>query len=524
MRFEKKIDSIGKSYIHMNLEGIQLPELEFDYTPLLDFHVDTYSILKANASEAGWNMVFGDVHKFLDLLSPSECKAYALTLLLMRMDIMESIQTTPQIDGKVLCELETRLSKMLADLDAHITLVPRLIEFVENNIPIQSFANVGERAQDTVEMTFYRDDVVKLTAQTLLCKMVTPIFGLFIESCKKRMDNSLKEVHCNAILKDVLHNRLHALTEKLYNFINKIIKPMINKVKLTQIYNGYTHTVILQMIVSGANVRRLVTVDLHKPNGNLVTYITSCARAAAQTQFASTGFKNAVVEIIHPKEQASEEDGNVSNLEAESRSSSKTADFTILARAAVVQLEKRFVIEHELNKEAIEAAQAYYLHNHIAPTTANSYLLGIVFGNDLGGARTIELFDALTLNRIVPIMQAYFIQQGYLDLIHLVSAIPTGQTKGFTTGADAQLAATWNNSYEYRNCDSVFDLVCNDLRWDTGLSAIVAGVTSEVMLFNTAPAFWELMELESKNKEPFVTPESLARSICSLILQHEAVV
>ena len=42
MKFEKKIDSsTGKALIYLNLEGLKLKNLQFDYEPLLYFKVET---------------------------------------------------------------------------------------------------------------------------------------------------------------------------------------------------------------------------------------------------------------------------------------------------------------------------------------------------------------------------------------------------------------------------------------------------------------------------------------------------
>lgn len=522
MKFEKRIDSSGKSYVFLNLEGLELPGVNFDIEPLLSFKIETYAVLKANAPAFNWEVVFGTTHKFLKTLSKEEQQKFASMIIFMHYRIMQDMNTEQDLDGEVMMKLEKELSHILANFDKEIDLLPRLTAFTEKNIPIHSFKGVGERAQDTEKMTFYRDDVVRLTAVVLLCKLMTPILGIFIESCKKRMDNAHKEIHCVAILKDILEYRDLALTEKLNYFITRIIKPMLKRVKLTHVYNGYTFSVITQQIYAAMLTRRFIAVDLFKPNGNLITYVTSCARAAAQTQFSSTGFKNAVVEIILPKDQSSEE-GNVSNLEAESRSSTKTADFNIIISSAVSQLKGRFVTEHELNMDAIESAEAYYSTNHIFSTPSNNYLLGILFDTYLCGAKSIELLEMKSLNTLIPIMQAYFIQQGYFDLVDIVSARPTGQLKTFLTGGESQLKTTWENSFEYRNCVQKFPYNVNDMKWDSGLKDIVENITTEAYRINTAPSLLALLNEESRNGDIYMAPSGLSKSICAFILQTVSV-
>lgn len=517
MKFKKVINDFGKACVVLDLEGLKLPT-DVDVEPLLTFHIDTYQVLKAKASDFSWNAVFGPVHSFLATLPDESKVAFATMIIAMHYRIITTLGDKQQIVGNTLTDLETELSKMLADLDRQTHLFEKLLDFTETNIPIHSFAGVGERAQDSVEMTFYRDDVIKLTAVVILCKMMTVIFGVFIESCKKRMDNLYKEIHCASIMKDILENNCRALVEKLLYYISRISKPMLTKVNLTHLYNGFTFNMIVQHIYAFVLTRRAVAVDLFKEEGNLMTYCTSCIRASATTQFASNSFKMAVSEIESPgKDTMSEEDGNVSTLETESRSSAKTADYQILIKAAVIQLLTRFPEEYDLDQELIQKLQDYYEFNHVSLTSANTYIMSILFGRYLGGARSIEMMDAISINKIVPVLQVYLLQHGYGDLIHLVSAVPTDQIKPFLTGSDTQLKATWNGSYEYKNCDQLFPFFVNDIKWDTGLKMIMEDFTTKVYAYNTGPAMWDKMQETVHNNETFQTPESICRSICSMI-------
>lgn len=522
MKFVKKIDDMGKAYIYMDLEGLTIPGLppELDIAPLLEFHIDTYKVLKASESPIAWERVFGTTHGLLKTFTDDEKAKFASMIVLMHWMIVDSLGMIDEIDGATLSDLEDNLAMLLAKFDSEVNLAERLIEYVEENIPIQSFAGVGERAQDSQEMTWYRPDVVKLTALTLLCKLMTPIFGLLIETCKKRIDTALKEIHCVVILKDIIANKFSDLNHKFMYFITNIVKPSIsNKVGLTHVYNGYTFNMIVQHICAQMIARRFIAVDLFAPGGNLVTYMTSCARAAVSSQFVSSGFKTAVNEILHPSEFASEEDGNVSNLETESRSSSRTADYVLEVEAAVVQTRKVFVTNHELDREEIEAAEDFYAINHIALTPLNDFLVGIIFGPYLCGAKTVELLNMKDLASLIAMMQAYLIQQGFIDLAHAVSARPSGQLKPILTGSDTQLRSCWNNSVEYKQCADKYPFVVDKITCDTALKKIIENITTEVMTYNTAPVYWEALDQKIANGDTFVVPETLARSICTLILQ-----
>lgn len=520
MKFTKAIEN-GKTCVHVDMEGANIPGV-VGYEHLTNFRIDTYAVLK-NPSRANWEVVFDITNKFIATLTPDEQIEFAKFLFVSHYNILNKSALVPELVGSELLELESELSRDLAELNRKLCLLPRLVRFTEQNIAIPSFNGVGERAQDSAEMTFYRDDVIKLTAVVLLCKMLTPVFGVFIESCKKKMDNLYKEMHCVAILKDIFAGEFRPLIDKTKNYIANIAKPLLSKISITHVWNGFTSGVINNQVYANIFVRRFIAVDLFKQNGNLLVYITSCVRAALQTQFAPSGFKTAVGEITINNEQSSftGEEGNISTLEAESSDSAYPLDFGPIVNMAVRRTIETFAFEHELPQDVLERAFAFYDVSHISLNLLSHHLMCILFGNALCGAKSIEMLDGKDVNRMVPILQLYLIKQGYFDLVHLVTARTNGSQKTFLTGTDNTLRSVWNSSYEYRNCSAKFPIEVNGLTWDTCLHAIVDEFTTTIYTYNTAPAVWDMLGQELINSSQIQASESMARSICSFILQHQ---
>lgn len=530
MRFTRRVDEATKKpYIYFDLGDVtltNLPENAPDdfLDKMCSFHVETYNILKGKTSDLSWDIVFGTVHAFLDTLTKEEQQQFANVIIYMHWKILSELNIEGTPDAKVFNQkavvVEKELSQILADFDQSINLVNRLIAFTQDNIPIQSFAGVGERPQDTPDMTFQRQDVVELTAVALLCKMMTPVFGVFIDLYRKKVDSAYKELHCVAMLKDVLTNRCAHLVDKLINFIRRIIKPPLSHISLSHLYNGYTFNIIVEIVYSQILTKRFIGVNFYEPVSNLLTYVTSCARSAANSQFGNSSSKRSVTEINSPDERASDsDDGNMSGLEVESQVSSKSADYPILIKAAAAELIKRFVPEHDLDENEILQAQQYYEINHITLTPVNEYLLGILFGSYLCGAKSIDSLGGNTLAQIVPIMQAWFFQQGYYELAMVVSAQPSGRLRFMLSGNDSQLKSLWNSSFEYKNCNNKFTYCVDKLRWDTGLKTLVDNLVAEEYLVNLAPVFWEKLNQDNKNGEIYANSSKLPQEICSLILQ-----
>lgn len=521
MRFRKVIDDSGKSKVHLDLEGIKLTGFKFDYVPFLDYRIDTYVALRHSSRCFSWNVVFKPVHDFLDTRPEEEQQAFASMLTLMHYEIADKLYTEDiQVFNSNLVGLETELSVWLADFDLKYDLVPHVHTWVEQNIPIQSFAGVGERPQDSDLMTFYREDVVELTTLVVICKLMTPITGIFIEACKKKIDNKLKEIHCLAIMKNLFQNRFSDLIHKLKYFIGRIMKPILNQDDPSYLFNGYTFSTAADEIYARLIVRQFVTVDLFKDNGNLVTYTTSCVRSATRTQFSPTQNQPAARDMHLPKEQlvAISDEGNSSNLEAESRSSNRTADYTMLITVGAERSMDSFITEWEISLDDVTEASYYYSINHITPSVINSFVLGLIFGNELNGAQSIEMLDATMYTKLISCIQIYFAKNGYPLLVHPLSLIDTNEFKLESTGADIQLQMAWNGSYEYKVNDERKGMVIGDLKWDTRLNEIKDYITRKKLVYNTAPCIINLLGEENHNGEQFFADIDYMRQMCSLIL------
>ena len=517
MRFYKEMEISGRSKIVLDPGDTKINYFN-DSDALLKFNVETFNVLKYKSSQEQWDVVFKDIEYILNNLVNEEFRiAYADFLQAAHYKIKEAIDVNSAIDDKKIIKLESDLSEMLYRFNEDFKVLNILEDYAENYLPIQNFQGVGERAQDSEEMTFYRDDVIKVSAEALLSKLICPILGVFLECCKKRIDNTIKETHALAIFKKIYETNYLNIILKQNNFIYKIIKRIINTSKLNHLINGYTKESICVNILASIIVRRMVAVNLHEPNGNLITYITSCARAAAQTQFSNTGFKISAAEYLKPSEKDQTEDGNTSNLEAESRISAKTADFNIIIEAGIQQLIKKFTVEHGLDMEVLESAYYFYQTNHITLTPANSYLMSILFHSYLCGAKTIEYISGPNLIKLICILQLYLIEQGYPDLVHLVSAKPTNKAKVVLSNAELQLRNTWNNSLEYKNCNDKLQFMHNDVKWDTSLDNIVKTYTGQKFIINTAPEIWDTLNQEVCNGYEFILPDTSPRSICSII-------
>ncbi len=529
MKFVKKIDDIGKAFVYLDLEGIKVQGQPSLIESLCTFDIYTYKLFRANEQDVAWEQVFGPVHLFLDTLTNEEKKSFAETMLAMHYRIQEwatSSESSYNKEENILSHREgiytvkEQLSNDLAAFNQKIRLLDRLRDFVIKNLPIPVINNPGGRAQDTKEMTFLRDDFIELTCIVLVCKMFSPVIGIFLESCKKFMANNLKEPHGVAILNGILKER-QELIDKLMHFIHQLIHPFIKDPDQSHLFRGYTINTLLDQIYAAILVRRLICVDLFYKdgNGNLLTYITSCTRSAAQTATTHGATKTAVRTLRYPNErEGSGDEGNLSTLETESRKSSSTIDVPILVRSFARRMIPSFCLQYEIDIPLLDAATAYHTTNPVIMTPINTFIMCSALGGYLGGASSIHMLTAEMCNRIVPMLQLHLIDLGLINLAVAMTIVPTDGSKTIPTHEDNQLKVAWKSSYDYRNCQKRFVVNVGNLTWDTKIEHIVDELTKRFWVHQTSPAIWNKLGSEYLTGKTYQTSEKIAQEICGYLL------
>ena len=546
MRYVKVVDESKTPYVKIDLEGLELPS---DVTDKLDpeeyllFHIPTYKAVKAAQPQSEWDKVFKIPEQFLKTLGDDDLKQLAMCYIYCHFIILSKARSQLKIDARmsdaeintiknhnsnIVHDLETELSKTIAQLDAATDLYNKIHDFVANdNVPINVATNVGERPQDSEEMTFRYPDLVDLTAIAILCKILAPIVGTFIRVCGDMdISNSFKEVHAITIFRDIIANRCQYITDKLENFLSRTIDSSMRadnrNAVLTNLYNGFTTEMAKQSVFASMFTRKFITVDLANTESNLMTYVNTCAKGIVSKNPNSKkeGGKITVNERKSPDEfEEGNEDGNCSVLETESTASKTTADFEIIMSFAVKETVKRYLTTYNYDVNIFNAARHYYLTmSHLSLNINNGYLLSTLFGKDLCGGKSIEVLKVTDLAELIPIAQLYCYNNGFRDIVHLLSIVPTGELKATPTGNEMQLKAGWKNNISYRNCENKFDFkLWETLKWDTSLEKLINDLTSRVFLYNTAPAICELMGEEPQNGKSYNPPPTLSVTICDFI-------
>lgn len=570
MKYEL-IQKDGQLVVHIDTAGLVLPKLDFDVEDLLCFEVGkTYSRFTNTSTDPakGPGVVFDVVESFYNTLTSDEQTQVVLTIIYMHYLVIQNLkpenfkfQNNNEDDMRhnktVMYNLQEQLANYLNSLDQNINLLPRLLDYSQENIPLVEQSNLGNRAQDSDAKTFYLAEQRQIISISVLCKILSPIMGVFIELCKKiGIDSDYIEVHCNVMFKYVFNNRYADLMDKLDNYVGSIVEKKLRNYKSKGLYTGQTRMAITTRIFASVFTRKLVVVDLFsKSDSTIMVYLHRCMESTVMTASLGNNRKLGVTERDLPSSTTfgDSDDGNDSILESESMTSAKTGDFELLTSWAIDDVINKYIKDYDIDTNVLNSAYMYYSSSkHLLLDITSSYILGIVFGNEMLGANSIDMIGGKDLAKIIPLLQILLTDWGYYDLVHVVSLIPTSAVKVNLTGAEQQLSSNWLNNQAWRNCNDrfIYTASCNSatinsnsiatniktrkpardgivpLRWDSGLELLVKSVTTMKYAYNTAPAILEYMDNANNsqqivaNSAEYFAPFDLSELICRLILSQ----
>lgn len=497
----------------LNTEEQKLEYYEKYYKHLLMFDISTYSVLKTSDEEQ-WDTIFKSINDFVGTLSNEDMVTICKTFL--KMNIIIGKMTSNNI-----MQVIDVLAKEIDLLDLNTNICTKIENFVINRVPIPELDDVGFRPQDSEAMTFRKPHVIQLTAITLLCKLLCPIYGQFFWQFKNHVniDNTLKESRCATILNVLLKRRYNDIILKFSNFLNNIaIQQCKQKDDITAVFNGQTLMLLVEYGRANLLTRKLVSLDVYDRTKNLMTYATVCFKNCIDTQYRTAAAKNSIKERSNEdlKETTSDE-GNTSRLENESITSSKTADVPIIVEWVIENTISKIMQKIEMPDEVYHEAMLYY-NRHLPPMTpVSNYLLCTYFGSIINGALGISMISAKVYAQLSVILQYVLVKKGFECLAHAIMLMPMSRVKSSLTNIDNKVRMTWSNTYSYRNFKQRFPFGVGDKECDAKLKEILEFLTTQIHHYNTAPVIWDIMNEENKNDTIYQCTPDVMEKLCDFI-------
>lgn len=380
-----------------------------------------------------------------------------------------------------------------------------------NPVDPPDLSSAGKRDQDTPAMTWQLDEYQKLYKLMIFCKMLIPLFGHTIRTVQRTdgVSDNIKEKCCLGIFKTIRAEYFNYISTKLFVYVEHVVnKKRFRNVDML-VFQGVTNDTLITYILSTMMVKKFVNIDMHKPEGNIMAYVYSCIDKSISNQYKKYSTSNTY--FTHFDSDASaiggDEDKN-SLLEIATSSFKIPDDVRILVEISIMQYVEKYRKQMNIKKSVFNSMVNFYYNSRVAITPINELIVGLIIGDEIGGAIGVRYLDFNLLIRLVVIIQYRMLTEtssnldgetSFHHLIPLMTLCPSVQTKTETDAESNFILLHANSGMYRRNCDVLFSHLDTLFRWDAQMNKIVTFLTSKYHVFTVAPEILDMIETDNIN-------------------------
>lgn len=504
----------------------------------LVFFVKTYAKLSRSSGQQSWDIFFSLINKFLESI-PRDVQGH----------IYEFYQNSAIATNAV---TEANYPKVIRTVSKHLenllkaTNLPQLIlDFIEKeNLPFPDLTGIGSRAHDREDLTFRLPEYRVLTAISLFCKLMCPIWGNFIYLTQPYVKTTSKEAHCLAMFIPALEHPtfadVHAKLENyMRNSVNSFFKRQQNyhggdtyDLSFTLAHSGFGMDRFAQNVYGMICVKKLTLYDpvpevqpdaTTKPR-DVMKYVAVSITATIYT-IVTTLQKNSTTMVRRdPSESSLSDTDSTTRLENESLVSKMSADIPLLVAFGVDHIIKRTCSQNNFPMDVFNDAVAYY-HKHPPQLTPFSKtMLSSYLGRELGGTTTLRYLTFEPIAKLITLVQMHLASSMVpSQLMHLLSAISTSAPKkGGSTGVDQRIRMVYDSGIEYRKLVSIYPLSLGpnkSIRQQ--IADLVVFIAEYGHYYNTPPAIMAYMnEAPVDNGTLLKYDDQIVRELCTFLIER----
>lgn len=434
-----------------------------EVAPELQFRLETYRDLSSSQKFKEGEEILAPLNAFLlNLDLPSQIAAYNYFR-----DAKNYISEITPDNYKYKIE---ELVQLTTGLFKETKLDYKILQFVlATDIPYPPLEGIGTRAHDTKEMTFHLNEYKELTAVSLMCKLLCPIWGeLFRVITDDMTDTINQELFCfNMILPALKEGCFKTVYDKLKNYIVKNVQTVLTKqlkhsspsqspVLFTMSKNGFGEERIIDLVTAVILVRKLVIYDVYRARGNtgkppdVMKYISVSINATTSSKISHMRMGTKEMIRIDPRDSRSDQD-NVTYNDNLSRVSQNCADAPYATSISVdIELEKILKIA-EIDLKLFNAILKFYQRNPVESVNPFAEcMVSNLLSDRLGGSRVTDWLGADQYNKIIACVQLLMMKWGFVNLIPLMSC--TTSNTPSENEASATMSLTIKTTAEYKEC------------------------------------------------------------------------
>lgn len=519
---ETRVEDRNEILVNEDLDDIQVNNFNIDMNHLY-FYIDTYRQLVSSDDSTQWNILMRPANEFLRTLSREDTKA----LFLFYFEAKKIIDDEIVVGRSTLSETAILIGNKLYDLVEDNKLAEKLLHYCTNhNIPIPDLSYAGTRiGQDREEMTFRENEYYLLMSISVLCKLLSPVWGDLIYRTSKDVDTMQKEILAIDVIIPVLNTPFFiSINNKLFNYIANMVNSEMTRAydsaSFTATIKGFSQDRFHQVIFATMLIKRYVNVDFYgAERNNIMVWTATSAKNAFNSTLQSLTTKCQVMKRLEVVDGVGGDDeASVSVLEHASQVTTVSADIPVLIQVSIEQSIKHICKNLDINSHDLDQAMRYYIHNQIQVNVLNKIVVGMLLGNKIGGARGIKYLYHLDYTKLVVISQIYISQNIPSMLVHLLTSTTSAQPKSIASSTDTRISMTFESSKEYIACTRD-GYAIKDISMESIIKKVKDFIVKYSHYTNTSPSVCATLDQDDIPKGTIIEyDEFIIRNFCSLIL------
>lgn len=511
------------------------------------FRLETYRDLSRNY-EAGKELL-APLNAYLNtLLFPEQKLIYEFFVNARKL----LTEITPENHNATREALTSLTTKVISDTN----IDEGLKEFVErSNIPFPDLSEAGSRPQDSANMTFLLPEYKELTAISLLCKFMAPIWGEYFRVVTEDMTDEVnKEKFCYEMLSPSLASGVLGIVfAKLLRYTLRIISGVVDNqsknsspaqspVLYTLSKNGFGDMRFFDTICGVIFVKKMVIFDVYKSHSgdsdspNLMRYISVSINSTTGSKISTMRVGTKEMLRIDPKENRSVQD-NVTFSDNTARVSRVQADAPVAVEVAVEILTERLREKLGITKKDYNEAVEFYQFEILEFNPLTQSLLASFFDKTLGGSGLPDYLMSGLYNRLIILVQFYLIKNNLFGLVPFMSC-RTGEILEYL---NAVVVLTSSKIPEYAECVRTFSGSSEKLipGWQqargvggkkpkefekinivTQLQMLLNWITQYTHTYHLPHVMWKMMNVEKPpmDGEPIQYDDLIMAHLCRVFL------
>ncbi len=500
----------GNQTLKLQYDGFKI-ELVDEYPSLCEFNVKGFYVYnKLRSTETTCR----PINRFLSTLSLDEQEEVANAMVLMSGRVREVVDTVDEVEA-----IMDDWGEVIDSLDESIGLCDKILAWInDGNIQISDMSTAGSGPHHSVDMTFKKDEAAIITSIMILGKLMIPLVGEFILRQSSILNNKFVESVACSMYTPLFKRKFEAIIQKIDHYTDSLVS---NKAKNEPgiHYRGATPDTLVRTIKGDFFIKKPASIDLDRPNGNVIKYLASCIKNALDGQTKNSGNRYSIKLFMDPKDGdiiSGTEETNSSRVEIESTASRKPMLSPPASRFAVKWVIKHTLETEDLDKEMYDEMCRYYEQNPMMVTPITLFILATYFGPEIGGGHSIYLLDAPLTIKLAALLQMIAMKQGADALAHMLTMKISSESR-LGQASDFTFANAWRASPEYTNCRKTVSNGFGEISWDVKLREIADTLTSKTFLYHSSPVVWAGLEQENNNGSALGDPLTFMLQLLVLI-------